>query len=195
MTDEDGFDPMDVWRRRRRFSHPFFDLADIDEDMERMHRYMDALFRSALSSPIGQEDPEEGKKYVYGFSLRMGPDGKPIIQEFGNTKPAIRTPGISEPPGLTGVREPLIDIIDCQDSIAITAELPGVEKENLNLMVNRKSVIIEARASGVTYYKEIPLVEEVYNEKAAATYKNGILDVQIPKASKNKEQGHKVDIE
>lgn len=54
----------------------------------------------------------------------MGPDGKPKIQEFGNLSER-KTNGDTR---LSEKREPLVDIIENHDNIAITAEIPGVEK-------------------------------------------------------------------
>jgi len=28
--------------------------------------------------------------FVYGYSFSMGPDGKPVIREFGNVKPSLK---------------------------------------------------------------------------------------------------------
>ena len=187
--DEENMRPWDPWARRHRLISPFFGMDDIDEDFERMHRYMDALLRSAMSAPVEECLSSPERKYVYGFTLRMGPDGKPIVQEFGNTRPSRASPE------LLGIREPLVDINECADIVAITAELPGVEKEDVGLTVNVDSVVIEASRGGLKYYKEISLNEEVEAEKAAATYKNGILDVQIPKKARRKSTGHRVNVE
>jgi len=186
--DEHDIWPLDPWSRRRRFITPFFG-DDMDEDFERMHRCMDALLRSAMSASTGQHEQPEDGRYVYGFTLRMGPDGRPVIQEFGNTRPTISSPGLS------GMREPLVDVNDCGDSVAITAELPGVDKEDLNLTVNPDSVLIEAVNGEMKYHKDIILDEEVEPEKATATYKNGILDVQIPKKAHPRKSGHKVQVD
>jgi HSP20 family protein len=58
--------------------------------------------------------------------MRVGPDGKPRIEEFGNAP---------EAPGQEGAREPLTDIIEENERIRVIVELPGVEKEDIQLHV------------------------------------------------------------
>ena len=39
---------------------------------------------------------------VYGYSMSVGPDGKPVVREFGNVKPSGQQAGFGPPkPGLT----------------------------------------------------------------------------------------------
>ncbi|MEM0088221.1 MAG: Hsp20/alpha crystallin family protein, partial [Archaeoglobaceae archaeon] len=74
-----------VWRRRRKDREeddedfwgwdPF---AEFDEVFRRMMRDIERAFRFG---EVG-----EFKPIVRGFSIRIGPDGKPEIREFG-TKP------------------------------------------------------------------------------------------------------------
>src|SRR5208337_3332453 len=40
--------------------------------------------------------------FVYGYSMTMGPDGKPVVQEFGNVKP-------SKKPGAFGFNQPALE--------------------------------------------------------------------------------------
>ncbi|MDG6221441.1 MAG: Hsp20/alpha crystallin family protein [Candidatus Thermoplasmatota archaeon] len=188
MTEDDrNIDPWDPWGRRRRAFSPFFDFDEIDQEFARMKRYMDAFMRNAIDET--NSEPKEGEnRYVYGFTIRMGPEGKPIIQEFGNTKPDFRSPQVF------GAREPLVDVNDCPDAIAITAELPGVEKQEVELVIDE--YFVEIKTTGqVQFYKHIDFDCSLDKEKAQATYKNGILDIQVPKKSRGETAGRRVPVD
>jgi HSP20 family protein len=66
--------------------------------------------------------------FVYGFSHTAEPGKEPIFQEFGNVRPTVR--GIEPSVG----REPLVDIMEENESYKIYIELPGVDKEKSNWM-------------------------------------------------------------
>jgi HSP20 family protein len=114
----------------------------------------------------------------------------------------------------TVIREPAVDLIDEGDHFILVAELPGVNKEDVELYVNRDSVTIKAeRKGGVekkgknyyvrervygTYYRTIPLPEPVIPEETKATFKNGVLEVTLKKEKpklEGEEKGFKVKIE
>src|SRR5438876_12239601 len=88
--------------------------------MERMDRLMDDMMRKAVEMPKAQEG---ASPFVYGFSMSVGPDGKPIIREFGNVEAGARGPQVKEE------REPLVDVMDTGKEVVVVTELPGVEKE------------------------------------------------------------------
>lgn len=109
-------------------------------------------------------------------------------------------------------RAPLIDLVDEGDKFRIVAEIPGIDKEDLDVRVTEDSVIIRAesragreergknyyvRERGYTsYYRTVSLPEPVIPEKAEATYKNGILEIVVPKRTPERggEGGFKVKI-
>ncbi|MEM1654024.1 MAG: archaeal heat shock protein Hsp20, partial [Thermoplasmata archaeon] len=124
----------------------------------------------------------------YGFTMKIGPDGKPRIEEFGNV-PKV---GIGE---LEGYREPLVDVSDDEKNVYVTAELPGVEKEQINLQVDENTIIIKTDVPERKYYKVIELPERVKPETAKASYHNGILDVTIEKEQPKKKGGTRVKID
>jgi hypothetical protein len=59
---------------------------------------------------------------VYGYSVTVGPDGKPKVREFGN----IKTLGTMTPPALTAEREPLADVMATDKDVKVTVEMPGI---------------------------------------------------------------------
>ncbi|RLI41135.1 Hsp20/alpha crystallin family protein, partial [Candidatus Bathyarchaeota archaeon] len=126
------------WFRRRRY--PFFGswfFEDIDRMFREMERMMEEEFRT-FSSRLPKDYVKERKlpdgttirelgPFVYGYSVKIGPDGKPEIREFGNVKPSRFGPRIKEE------REPLVDVVETDSEVHVVAELPGVEKTDIKL--------------------------------------------------------------
>jgi HSP20 family protein len=182
----------DIWPDRDAFFDDFFDFADIDREFDRMREFMDRISRRAARGELGQE--EQGP-YVYGFSMRVGPDGKPNIQEFGNTRTPKRLES-GEPEKLEATeREPLTDVIECEEEISITLEIPGVEKDDIELTVEEDRVAINVDTIQRKYFKEIPLKVKVNPKTSKATYKNGVLDIILTKIPQKEKKGKKVKID
>ncbi|RLF25144.1 MAG: Hsp20/alpha crystallin family protein [Thermoprotei archaeon] len=165
----------DDWFRRMR---RFFDEMD---------RMIDELFREAMR---GVEERRWGRPLVYGFSITYTPDGRPIIREFGNIKPGFRGAIVREE------MEPFVDIIEEPDVVRVIAELPGVDKDDIDLQATEATLIISAERGRRKYYKEVKLPCKVKPETAKATYKNGVLEVVLEKMEKKpKEKGFRIKIE
>jgi len=76
------------------------------------------------------------------------------------------------------VREPLADVFEDKDHVKLYIELPGVEKEDVQLNLTESRVEVKAK----NFYKNIDLpTRDVEFDKASANYKNGVLEVIIPK--------------
>jgi len=174
------------FRRRWRIFDEFF------RDMEEMIRSMEEEFTRMTKEGLIREKEIPGGKireygpFIYGYSITIGPDGKPIIREFGNVKPGIR-------PSIKEEREPLIDVMKTDTEVKVYAEIPGVDKEKIKLTGTPRKLIISAEGDMRKYYKEIELPVEVDIEKAKSSYKNGVLEVILPR--KEKEEGKPIKIE
>jgi len=82
---------------------------------------------------------------------------------------------------LDDVREPLVDVFEDKDAVKLYVEMPGVEKNDIQLSVN--GGYAEVKAKG--FYKQIALpTGDVEFDKVSANYKNGVLQVAIPKKTK-----------
>jgi len=176
---------MSFWGRRRRSIFDLFD--DIMREMEEMlfglERELDIMARNA---PIEYRGP-----IVYGFKITIGPDGKPVIEEFGNIRRRRGRAEISEE------MEPLVDVFDYGDKVVVVAEMPGVDKDKIDVRITKDNkLIIKASNKDRKYYKEVELPPGVKPDTAKAKYKNGVLEVVIEKkAEKKEEEGIKVKIE
>lgn len=179
--------------KRRKSIWDIFDefFGDVFENIDKEFR--DWMRRFERFEEEFMKRAEEGKvfgPYVYGFSITIGPDGKPIIKEFGNIR---RTAGR---PKITEEREPLVDVIEDKNTITIVAEVPGVSKENIDIKIRDMRLVISAASGDRKYYKEIELPAKVKPESAKASYKNGVLEIRLEKEKEEKkEEGFKIKIE
>ncbi|MFB3888795.1 MAG: archaeal heat shock protein Hsp20 [Candidatus Bathyarchaeia archaeon] len=190
------------WTRRRRISpfdkDPFF--GDIDRIFQEMEKRMEEEFRDFTKKvpkdyvkerklPDGSTVKEFGP-FVYGYSMKIGPDGKPEIQQFGNIKKSLKGPEVKEE------REPLVDVVEADGEIRVVVELPGVEKTDIKLHGTEESLEISVDTPQYKYYKEVMLPAKIKVKEARSTYKNGVLEVVLPKAeAPKKPKGEQIDIE
>ena len=184
------------WGRRRSFFFP-----DMERMIEEMEREMAEAFKETESQmpkemvrerrlPDGSVRREYGP-FVYGYSVKIGPDGRPIIREFGNIKPGL---GAGRPPlNLQDQREPLVDIIEDEETVKVVAELPGVEKKAIRLFATERTLTISVETPERKYHKELELPVEVDETSARSTYRNGILETVLKKR-KPKGEGSPIEI-
>jgi HSP20 family protein len=184
--------------RKKRGKDPFF--GDIDDMFKEMERMMDEELKDFTEKvpkeyikerklPDGSTVKELGP-FVHGYSMKIGPDGKPEIQEFGNIKKSLKgTPEVKEE------REPLVDIVDTDKEIHVVAELPGVEKTDIKLHGTDDSLTISVDTPQYKYLKDVGLPSKVKVQEAKSTYKNGVLEVVLPKVEPNNNpKGQPIDI-
>lgn len=83
---------------------------------------------------------------------------------------------------LKEIREPLTDVFDEDKAVKIYVELPGEEKDNVQLNVTEGKVEVKTKK----FYKMIKVpTSNIDIEKTSSKYKNGVLDVTIPKKEKS----------
>lgn len=189
-------DPFDEDKRNRKKRNPFDPFGfddDFIKDIFSNDHIMDDVRKMAEEMMKGLSNVQpDGKPFVHGFKVHMGPDGRPRIENFGNR--TINTPDGS--PSISEEREPLTDLIEGDDDVAVTVELPGVEKNNIDLNVTGDILEITVNATGRKYHKRVDLPCDVQPKTTKATYKNGILDVVVKRKEKKKPgNGYKVNIE
>ena len=145
--------------------------------MNRMDRMMEEMMQKAFTMPRAQDGPQP---FVYGFSMSVGADGKPVIREFGNVEPSSKGPLLKEE------REPLVDVLQEGDDVVVVTELPGVEKHQINLESTDRALKIRVNSPKRRYLKEMELPHLVDPRTAKATYKNGVLEVRFNKTEEKK---------
>jgi HSP20 family protein len=204
-------DDLPEWFKKRKRRSPFFGnwfFGDIENMMREMEEMMEKEFdefktripedlKRERKLPDGSTIPEWGP-FVYGYSMTIGPDGKPKIREFGNIKPSsdAETCGLDQPClDVKQEREPLVDIVDTDGEIKVIVELPGVEKEKIKLSGTENKLTISVDDPERRYYKEIEIPAKVDPKKAKTSYKNGVLETSLPKIEEKKQGGEEIKVE
>jgi len=156
----------------------------------------DRLFKQMSSSFMNLDDVFEMLKNAgnmsgpifYGYTMTTGPDGKPVVNEYGNVKPNM-LPAQEK-------REPLIDTLvdEKEKTLKVVAEMPGVEKNDVNVVVGADKVIhIDAERGEKKYDVKVPIKHKIDPEPPKATYKNGILEL-VFKLEDEKSNGTTVNV-
>ncbi|NWF52299.1 MAG: Hsp20/alpha crystallin family protein [Nitrospirae bacterium] len=106
---------------------------------------------------------------------------------------------------------PTVDVFEEGDDVVIKAELPGMGKDDIDVKVTDDLITIsgekkkEEKVEKKNYYRmersygsftrSLRLPTEVHTEKATAKFKDGVLEVRIPKTEEAKKKEKKVLIE
>jgi len=153
----------------KKMSSSFFDIDDIDEEFKG---------KGSNFSP-----------FYYGYTMTVGPNGKPVVKEYGNVKPELLPS--------TDIREPVVDVIvdEKEKLVKLVAEIPGVEKTDVKILVQEKFVDISAEHGEKKYHVKVPIKHKVDENSAKASYKNGILELVFKLIEEEKPQGKKVEVE
>jgi HSP20 family protein len=198
--DEDKKKPFDFFKfiedPNKFFSDPNRFLIDPNKlfrskDFQRLFkdifgRIMDSLpteFQNLSPEDIMREFTKNKGKFgfpiMYGFNINIGPDGKPMIDSFGN----LKAKPYSGEPEVKKVREPLTELNEEGNKIIVICEMPGVTREDIELKATTRSLTISTKSNvkGRRYYKEIELPSAINSDYARARYTNGILEVKLKK--------------
>jgi HSP20 family protein len=176
-----------------------FDTNDIFRNFDDMHREMDRMFNvfndlsnNASKELIREYQTSEGGKVrevgpiVYGYSMTIGPDGKPHVREFGNVKAGKDIAGQQyldiDKPQISAERESLSDVTTTEKEVKVVLEMPGIKKQDIKINAYDEKVEIKtAETAQRKYHKIIDLPKQADLETARSTYNNGILEVTFDK--------------
>ncbi|MDK2902573.1 MAG: hypothetical protein PWP48_1598 [Clostridiales bacterium] len=103
-----------------------------------------------------------------------------------------------------------VDVMERDNDILIKADVPGLDEKNLDIEVTENDVtisgkyeeetkdegkgyIVHERRSGA-FSRTVPINVDIVPEQAKATFKNGVLEITIPKAESAKRKAVKVKI-
>ena len=153
----------------KKMSSSFFDIDDVFEEFKG---------NGSESGPL-----------FYGYTMTVGPDGKPVVQEYGNAKPGLAP--------ASDTREPLVDtLVDEKEKVVkLIAEMPGVEKSDVKIVVENKTVNLSAEHDGKKYHAKVPVEHKVDENSVKASYKNGVLEIVFKLAEEEKPKGKTVEVE
>lgn len=111
---------------------------------------------------------------------------------------------------LGGQWAPAVDIYDSKDQILVKADLPGLNKDEIEVSVEEGSLVIKGEKKRDTevneenqykterfygsFYRTIPLSSKVDAEKVNAKYQDGVLTLTLSKKEEERPKQIKVDI-
>ncbi|HEY3416218.1 MAG TPA: Hsp20/alpha crystallin family protein [Armatimonadota bacterium] len=102
------------------------------------------------------------------------------------------------------MRVPNVDVVNRDNEIVVRAEMPGIDKDNIQIQAMPEALMIraemkkEAEEKAGNYLRRerrvgmfqriIPLPAEVKANEVKASYKDGVLEVDLPKTDQAKSQ-------
>lgn len=94
---------------------------------------------------------------------------------------------------------PPVDIFEVEDGLAVVADLPGVDREAVDIRVENDLLTIQATVNRpmpgeavyseyalANYFRQFRLSDRVDTEKIHAELKHGVLTIHLPKAEAHK---------
>jgi HSP20 family protein len=181
-----------------------FGFPDIFRGFGEMKREMEREFQDVIKDVqakapkdlVREYQTKEGEKvkeygpFVYGYSMTVGPDGRPRVREFGN----VRSPFSGTRSLISSEREPLTEVTTLDKNVKVVVEMPGVIKEDIQIKSYDKSM--EISATGPRKYHEIiNLPEEADVDTTKSVFNNGILEITFNKKEKSKPKGREIKVE
>jgi len=153
--------------------------------------------------PRGRESLSRGGSWPafspFGMMRRMSDDIDRIFQNFGFPTAQRMGSWNSQEQFL-----PQIDIAERNGKLIISADLPGMNKDDVKIDVSDNAIVIEGERKSEQeenkegiyrsersyghFLRQIPLPEGVNTESANATFRNGVLEISLdaPKSSDNR---------
>ncbi len=124
--------------------------------------------------------------------------------------PHMQSPALS--PSISGMalRAPAVDIVETPDAFEITAELPGMDEKSIDVKCsgdlltirgekkdereeNKEGYYLSERRFG-SFQRSFRIPENVDTQKIAATFKNGVLALSLPKTKESQQNEKKISI-
>ena len=164
---------MESMRKRRglREDQRSFFPARMDNIFENFRRDIEDIMNPWSLSPWGFTG------FPSGFGMR-GIRGRPDEEEMM-------------------VRTPLYDMVDKGDRYELEVEVPGIDKDKVDVKTTNDSIEISGEQSEKaeekkrdylynersyrSFYRRIPMPEEIVSSKVSAKMSNGILKIELPK--------------
>lgn len=169
---------------------------EMDKELEDMKKNLPKDLVREYETPEGGKVQEVGP-LVYGYSMTIGPDGKPKVREFGNVKrPSGLGFGIGPSKAqIAGEMEPMIDVVTTYKEVKVTVEMPGVSKDKIKIDAYDSTVEVKSEDPQRKYHKTIDLPLEADLETAKSKYNNGILEITFDKKKETKPKGKQIKID
>jgi len=139
-------------------------MDDLDDYFEDLEREIQEVVKKSIDSA------KLGRPFVAGFTLNVGPEGKPSIQIFGDSP--VRHDGFRSP-----INEQVVDVKG--GVLRIILEMPGVEKQDIKVDATEDTAVVTAERGEKRYRAELNLKASVKPDSGKAEYKNGMLEISF----------------
>ena len=160
-----------------------------DDEFDRIFKKMSHSFFNIYDMLEEFKGKESTGPFYYGYTMTVGPDGKPVVKEYGNVRPGLLP--------TSDTREPIVDTIvdENENLLKLVAEMPGVEKTDVKIVVQDKIVDLSAEHEEKKYHVKVPIKQKIDENSAKASYKNGILEIVFKLIQEEKPKGKTVEVE
>jgi len=155
-------------------------LDELDRYFEEFENDVQDAVRQRLSSTKVFSRP-----FMAGFQMRVGPEGKPSIQFFGDNP----TQGDSFRSPLT---EQVVD--EKAGTLRMVMDMPGVEKGDIENTAAEESVAVKAERGPRKYRAEASLRAKVDQDTGKAEFKNGVLEISFSLRDKANKAFRRVNV-
>ena len=202
----------DEWFSEARRLLPFLEkglgsnfLDEVLAGLSKMNEGFELLEKQTPKEQVSEYVNSEGTKVrkigpiVYGYSMTIGPEGKPVIREFSNVQRGhlygLHADVRPTRPEIGEEREPMIDVLATEGNVKVTVEMPGVEKDKIKIDAYDNTVEVTSLEPARNYHKLINLPTETDVKTARSKYNNGILEITFDKKKETKPKGKQIKIE
>lgn len=158
----------------------------------------------AMARPFGT--PSFFGAQPFMLMQRMAEDMDRLFGQFGLGRTGFtRSPAFEQP-----LWSPQVELFERGNNLVVRADLPGVKKEDLNIEVqddmltisgerrseeeeNREGFYRSERSYG-SFYRSIPLPNEVKADQVNASFRDGVLEVTLPSPKQEERKAKKIEI-
>jgi len=179
--EEDGW--FDEFRSFRRFFRDYDRLFEkMFEDFEDSLPVLRPQELMSLEKPIQKEIKKGNMKGFFKVQPIRGEGvtGYIAYGELSSVQTPTRTPTRAESLQIVKEDEPLVDVLEEKDAVKVVAEIHGVSMNDIALNMRDNHLEIKA---GEKFTKKIEIPKKVDFARASISYKNGILQLRLPKIS------------
>jgi HSP20 family protein len=150
------------------------------------------------------------RRPLMGLTRRVN-DLERLMDEFFDRRTRAWWPERWSLPAVLDIEPPVVDLYADKDDLVVKAELPGIEKQDIEVNVTDHTLTIkgekkkaeeieeekyyQSERSFGSFHRSLELPSDIQAEKAKASFKNGILEVRLPKSEVAKAKEIKVPVE
>jgi len=159
-------------------------LRDMLDELDRYFEELEKDIQDAVREKIAGTKLFS-KPFVAGFQLRIGPEGKPSVQFFGDN-----------PQQNDGYRAPMTEqlVDEKSGTLRVVLDMPGVEKKDIVISATEAKLIVTAERESRKYKAEVSLKAPVEPDSGKAEYRNGLLEILFSLRDKTNKGFRRVNV-